>query len=400
MTDFLLELYSEEIPAGMQARGVSDLARLIRELLAECGIDAAETSTYVAPQRMAVIVAGLPTRTPDRHEQKKGPRVDAPEKAIQGFLRANDLASTDDLQVQDDPKGAYYLLNIDAPGQDTASALAAGLPDIIRNFPWPKSMRWGTGALRWVRPLRGLTCCFGDDVIDFEVDGLRTGQTVRGHRFMAPETSAPVSAENYVETLMQAKVMVDASARAQAIESAARQLAEEKDCMLVDDPALVNETAGLVECPEPLLGRIDDAFMDVPDEVLTSVMRTHQKYFALKNSKINKLAPYFITIANIETADQGAAIIAGNERVLRARLSDARSPAACLRKNRVSCAARHGGGKNCAAGKTGRRTRQYAGCRRCICGHGGTPVQGGSGVGHGLRISRIAGHYGWLLRRQ
>ncbi|GIR46026.1 MAG: glycine--tRNA ligase beta subunit [Hyphomicrobiales bacterium] len=324
MTDFLLELYSEEIPAGMQARGVSDLARLIRELLAECGIDAAETSTYVAPQRMAVIIAGLPARTPDRHEQKKGPRVDAPEKAIQGFLRANDLASTDDLQVQDDPKGAYYLLNIDAPGQDTALVLAAGLPDIIRNFPWPKSMRWGAGALRWVRPLRGLTCCFGDDVIDFEVDGLRTGKTVRGHRFMAPETSAPVSAENYVETLMQAKVMVDASARAQAIEDAARQLAEEKDCMLVDDPALVNETAGLVEWPVPLPGRIDEAFMDVPDEVLTSVMRTHQKYFALKNSKTNKLAPYFITIANIETADQGAAIIAGNERVLRARLSDGR----------------------------------------------------------------------------
>ena len=324
MTDLLLELYSEEIPAGMQARGVSDLARLVRELLAECGIDAVETSTYVAPQRMAVIIAGLPGRTPDRHEQKKGPRVDAPEKAIQGFLRANDLASTDDLQVQDDPKGAYYLLNIDAPGQDTASALAAGLPDIIRNFPWPKSMRWGTGALRWVRPLRGLTCCFGDDVIDFEVDGLRTGQTVRGHRFMAPETSAPVSAENYVETLMQAKVMVDASTRAQTIESAARRLAEEKDCRLVDDPALVTETAGLVEWPVPLLGRIDDAFMDVPDEVLTSVMRTHQKYFALKNPKTNKLAPYFITIANIETADQGAAIIAGNERVLRARLSDGR----------------------------------------------------------------------------
>ncbi|MEC8098642.1 MAG: glycine--tRNA ligase subunit beta, partial [Pseudomonadota bacterium] len=324
MTDFLLELYSEEIPAGMQARGVSDLARLIRELLADSGIDAAETSTYVAPQRMAVIIAGLPARTPDRYEQKKGPRVDAPEKAIQGFLRANDLASTDSLQVQDDPKGAYYLLNIDAPGQDTALLLAAGLPDIIRNFPWPKSMRWGAGALRWVRPLRGLTCCFGDDVIDFEVDGLRTGKTVRGHRFMAPETSAPVSAENYVETLMQAKVMVDASARAQAIESAARQLAEEKDCMLVDDPALVKETAGLVEWPVPLRGRIDEAFMDVPDEVLTSVMRTHQKYFALKNSKTNKLAPYFITIANIETADQGAAIIAGNERVLRARLSDGR----------------------------------------------------------------------------
>ncbi|MEC7594505.1 MAG: glycine--tRNA ligase subunit beta, partial [Pseudomonadota bacterium] len=156
------------------------------------------------------------------------------------------------------------------------------------------------------------------------VDGLRTGNTVRGHRFMAPETSAPVSAENYVETLMQAKVMVDASSRAQVIEDAACQLAEEKDCLLVDDPELVNETAGLVEWPVPLRGRIDEAFMDVPDEVLTSVMRTHQKYFALKNSKTNKLAPYFITIANIETADLGATIIAGNERVLRARLSDGR----------------------------------------------------------------------------
>ncbi len=324
MTDFLLELYSEEIPAGMQARGVSDLARLIKELLAECGVDAVETSTFVAPQRMAVIIAGLPARTPNRHEQKKGPRVDAPEKAVQGFLRANDLASTDDLQVQDDPKGAYYLLDINAPGQDTAAVLAAGLPDIIRNFPWPKSMRWGAGSLRWVRPLRGLTCCFGDDVIDFEVDGLRAGNTVRGHRFMASKFCAPVSAANYVETLMQAKVMVEASARGQTIESAARGLAEEKHCALVDDPALANETVGLVEWPVPLLGCIDDAYMDVPDEVLTSVMRTHQKYFALRNPDTNQLAPYFITIANIETSDQGAAIIAGNERVLRARLSDSR----------------------------------------------------------------------------
>jgi glycyl-tRNA synthetase beta chain len=324
MTDFLLELYSEEIPAGMQARGADDLARLVTALLADCGVAAAETRTYVAPQRMAVIITGLPARTPDRHEQKKGPRIDAPEKAIQGFLRANDLATTDDLQVQDDPKGAYYLLDINAPGQDTPAVLAAGLPDIIRNFPWPKSMRWGAGQLRWVRPLRAITCCFGDDVIDFEVDGLRAGQTVRGHRFMAPEFCAPVNAATYVDTLAQAKVMVDAAARAQAIEDAARLLAAQHDYALVDDPALVNETAGLVEWPVPLLGRIDDAFMDVPDEVLTSVMRTHQKYFALKNPKTDKLAPYFITIANIETADQGAAIIAGNERVLRARLSDGR----------------------------------------------------------------------------
>ena len=328
MTDFLLELYSEEIPAGMQARGASDLARLVEKLLSEAGVDMAaaqaSTRTYVAPQRMALIIDNLPARTPDRHEQKKGPRVDAPEKAVAGFLRANDLASTGALRVQDDPKGAFYMLDIDAPGQDITTVLATGLPDIIRSFPWPKSMRWGSGQLRWVRPLRGIVCVYGDAVIDFDVDGLRTGHATMGHRFMAPASLENMTATSYVDTLEKAFVLVDPTRRADMIETRAQALAQDLDCALVADAGLVSETAGLVEWPVPLLGRIDDAFMDVPDEVLTSVMRTHQKYFALNDPATGKLAPYFITIANIETADNGAQIIAGNERVLRARLSDGR----------------------------------------------------------------------------
>ncbi len=323
MADLLIELYSEEIPAGMQAGAAAQLARKIGEFLQGFDVTAEAVVTYVAPQRVALLASGLPQNLPDRKEQKKGPRVDAPEKAIEGFLRANDLDSTDSLNVQEDKKGAFYILDIDEPGGPLADALAQFMPSLIEGFQWPKSMRWGSGSLRWVRPLRSVLCLFDGAIVPFEVGGLSSGNVTYGHRFMAPAEIEISDPHDYVGALERAFVLVDAPVREAMIAESATALASSVDCQLVDDAGLMSETAGLVEWPEPLLGKIDDAFMDVPEEVLVSVMRTHQKYFALRQ-KDGKLAPYFITISNMLTDDKGAAIIAGNERVLRARLSDGR----------------------------------------------------------------------------
>ena len=323
MADFLLELYSEEIPAGMQAGAAAQLEHHIKSFLDGFGVSAESLQAHVAPQRIALLADGLPSQLPDRKEEKKGPRVDAPEKAIEGFLRANGLDNTDTLSVRDDKKGAFYVLEIDEPGRPLAEALGEFLPHMIEGFQWPKSMRWGDKSLRWVRPLRGILCVFDGAIVPFEVDGIKSGDTTYGHRFMAPPPLTITKPGGYLGTLEAAKVLADAAIREAVVAEGAAQLAMRVDCDLVDDPGLIRETAGLVEWPVPLLGRIDDAFMDVPEEVLISVMRTHQKYFALRD-KTGKLAPYFITISNMLTEDKGAAIIAGNERVLRARLSDGR----------------------------------------------------------------------------
>ena len=323
MADLLLELYSEEIPAGMQAGAADQLARHIKGFLDGFGVSAESLQTHVAPQRIALLADGLPAQLPDRKEEKKGPRVDAPEKAIEGFLRANGLNNTDALSTRDDKKGAFYVLEIEEPGRPLADALAEFLPQMIEGFQWPKSMRWGDKSLRWVRPLRGILCVFDGAVVPFDVDGIASGNTTYGHRFMAPAPLTITKAADYLGTLEAAYVLADAAIREAIIAETATQLAARVDCELVEDTGLIRETAGLVEWPTPLLGKIDDAFMDVPEEVLISVMRTHQKYFALRDKK-GKLAPYFITISNMLTEDKGAAIIAGNERVLRARLSDGR----------------------------------------------------------------------------
>ena len=323
MADLLIELYSEEIPAGMQADAAAQLQRHIAGFLAECDVTAKNLAAHVAPQRIALLGEDLPTDLPARKEERKGPRVDAPEKAIEGFLRANGLDTVEALSVRDDKKGAFYVLEINEPARPLANALAAFMPAMIAGFQWPKSMRWGDKDLRWVRPLRAILCVFDGAIVPFEIDGLKSGDTTFGHRFMAPDALRISHAKDYLATLEKAHVLVDVSARQTMIERGALALAKEAGCSLVEDAALIQETAGLVEWPVPLLGRIDDTFMDVPEEVLISVMRTHQKYFALRD-KGGKLAPYFITISNMVTADEGAAIIAGNERVLRARLSDAR----------------------------------------------------------------------------
>ena len=323
MSDFILELYSEEIPAGMQAPAAADLEKQIGAFFASFGVAAENLRSYVAPQRLTVMADGLPSQLPDRKDEKKGPRVDAPEQAIAGFLRANNLDSVDVLSVQEHPKGAFYVLHIDEKGLPVAEALAAFLPEMISGFSWPKSMRWGAGTLRWVRPLRAILCCFDGEIVPFEVAGLVSGDTTYGHRFMAPEALQIRHAADYVGALEHKFVLADSMVRQAMVQESASQLAEDAGCTLVDDPALVRETAGLVEWPVPLLGKIDEEFMDVPEEVLISVMRTHQKYFALRQAD-GGLAPYFITISNMKTDDAGAAIIAGNERVLRARLSDGR----------------------------------------------------------------------------
>ena len=323
MADFLLELYSEEIPAGMQAGAAAQLERHIKTFLDGFGVTAEYVQAHVAPQRIALLADGLPAQLPDRKEEKKGPRVDAPEKAIEGFLRANGLDGTDALSVRDDKKGAFYVLEIDEPGRPLAAALGDYLPQMIEGFQWPKSMRWGDKSLRWVRPLRGILCVFDGAVIPFEVDGIKSGDMTFGHRFMAPASLTITKPAEYLGALETAFVLADAAIREAMVAEGAAQLAFEVGCELVEDAGLIRETAGRVVWPVPLLGKIDDAFMDVPEEVLISVMRTHQKYFALRD-KNGKLAPYFITISNMATEDKGAAIVAGNERVLRARLSDGR----------------------------------------------------------------------------
>jgi len=323
MADLLIELYSEEIPAGMQAAAAEQLSRKIDEFLKGFGVTADSLTAHVAPQRVALLATGLPQNLPDRKEQRKGPRVDAPEKAIEGFLRANGLDTTDSLSVEKDKKGAFYVLDIDEKGGALAAALSGFMPGLIEGFQWPKSMRWGRGGLRWVRPLRSILCLFDGDIVPFEIGGLTSGNVTYGHRFMTPEAIEITDAHDYVGALEKAHVLVDASVREAMIAEDAARLADSVDCVLAEDSALISETAGLVEWPVPLVGKIDDAFMDVPEEVLISVMRTHQKYFALRQ-KDGTLAPYFITISNMLTDDDGAAIIAGNERVLRARLSDGR----------------------------------------------------------------------------
>ena len=323
MTDLILEFYSEEIPAGMQAPAAADLQKKVADFLKSNGIEDVALETFCAPQRLALLGRNLPVELAEQREEKKGPRVDAPEKAIEGFLKANGLTSTDGLSVREDPKGSFYILEEVIPGRNFSAALEDFVPELVRGFNWPKSMRWGDGALRWVRPLRALLCMFNGKVLSCAVDGIEAGSTTFGHRFMAPDALKIDKADDYLSKLEQAYVIADKAKREAVILEKAEGLATAEDLVLVDDAGLLAEVAGLVEWPVPLMGRIDNAFMDVPEEVLVSVMRTHQKYLALRD-KSGQLAPRFITIANIETADNGAKIIAGNERVLRARLSDAR----------------------------------------------------------------------------
>ena len=323
MTDFLLELLSEEIPARMQDKACKDLQALFEAEIAKAGLKAAAVETYATPRRLALIARGLPAATDPVREETKGPRASAPPQALEGFLRKTGL-SADQLTTRD---GILYAI-VEKPGRATAQVLTDAIPAVIRAFPWPKSMRWGeasreTTSLRWVRPLKGILALLEEDIVPFEVAGVASGAATVGHRFHHPGPITIGSAGDYVEKLRACHVILDPAERRGIIEGSARALAETRGLHVIPDPGLVAENAGLTEWPVPLLGAFDPAFLEVPREVIQLTMRTNQKYFALVDGK-GTLAPNFICTANIAAADGGEAIVAGNRKVLAARLADAR----------------------------------------------------------------------------
>jgi glycyl-tRNA synthetase beta chain len=335
MPDLLLELFSEEIPARMQAKAADDLRRMVTDKLVAEGLVYEGAKAFATPRRLALTVHGIPARQADLKEERKGPRVGGPEAAVAGFLKATGLSSLDQAQIQRDPKkGDFYVALIEKPGRATLDVLAEILPVIIRTFPWPKSMRWGArsarpGALSWVRPLHAITATFGleteePDVVKFAIDGIETGQTTFGHRFMAPQAISVRRFEDYEAKLLEAKVVLDPERRKDTILTDAKQLAFAQGYELFEDIVLLEEVAGLVEWPVVLIGDFDSEFLALPGEIIRSTIRNNQKCFVVRNAQTGLLVPKFILISNIEATDGGKAIIAGNERVIRARLSDAK----------------------------------------------------------------------------
>ncbi len=326
MPDLLIELFSEEIPARMQARASADLRRMVTDGLVEAGLTYAHAQGFATPRRLALTVEGLSAGSPTRREERRGPRTDAPDKAIEGFLRATGL-TRDQLEARDDKKGQIYFATIETPGRPAAQIVAEVLDHAIRHFPWPKSMRWGAGALRWVRPLHSILCILTDEagtqVVPLDVDGITAGDTTRGHRFMAPDAFAVTGFDDYQSKLRRAFVMLDPEARADHIRAEAQSQAFALGLELVEDPALLAEVAGLVEWHVVLVGQIGADFLSLPPEVLQTSMKEHQKFFSLRDPKTGQIVR-FVTVANRETADDGATILAGNQKVLAARLSDAR----------------------------------------------------------------------------
>jgi glycyl-tRNA synthetase beta chain len=334
MPDLLLELFSEEIPARMQAKAADDLRRMVTDRLVAEGLVYEGAKAFATPRRLALTVHGIPARQSDLKQERRGPKVGAPEAAVQGFMKAAGLKSLEEAKIQRDPKGDFYVALIEKPGRATLDVLADILPVIVRTFPWPKSMRWGErsarpGALSWVRPLHSIVATFGletedPDVVKFSVDGIEAGQTTYGHRFMAPQAISVRRFDDYEAKLAAAKVVLDPARRKDIILADAKQLGFAQGFELLEDPALLDEVAGLVEWPVALMGSFDREFLSIPDEVIRATIRNNQKCFVVSDPATKKLADKFILTANIEASDGGKAIIAGNERVIRARLSDAK----------------------------------------------------------------------------
>ncbi|MDA7427060.1 glycine--tRNA ligase subunit beta [Primorskyibacter aestuariivivens] len=326
MPDLLIELFSEEIPARMQARAADDLKKRMTDGLVEAGLTYASAAGFSTPRRLALTVEGLLGESPTVKEERKGPKVGAPDKAIEGFLRGAGVAR-ENLEERETHKGAVYFATITKPGRPAAEIIAEVLEDVIRNFPWPKSMRWGAGSLRWVRPLHSVLCILSDEggaeVVPFEIDGITAGDQTRGHRFMGPDTFSVTSFEDYTAKLKRAHVVLDASERADHIWQDATNMAFAQGLEVVEDRGLLAEVAGLVEWPVVLMGEIGEDFLRLPPEVLQTSMKEHQKFFSVRNPKTGRIEK-FVTVANRETADQGATILAGNQKVLAARLSDAK----------------------------------------------------------------------------
>ncbi len=326
MTDLLIELFSEEIPARMQPRAREDLKKLVTDGLVEAGLTYRSAGAFSTPRRLVLTVEGLDPASKPVREERKGPRADAPPAAIDGFLRSTGL-TRDQLEERDTGKGAILFAVIDKPGRPARDIVAEVLEATIRNFPWPKSMRWGSGNLRWVRPLHSIIALLSDEgggeVVDLNIDGITAGAMTRGHRFMAPDPITVTGFDDYAAKLRRARVMLDPAEREAAIWNEATQRAFAQGLEVVPDPGLLTEVAGLVEWPVVLMGRIDDAFLGLPPEVLQTSMKEHQKFFSVRNPKTGRIEG-FVTVANRETADDGATILAGNQKVLSARLSDAR----------------------------------------------------------------------------
>ncbi len=324
MPELLIELNSEEIPASMQKPAAERLLQQVIKGFRDRGISGEDGAgvCFSTPRRLAVVVKSLPERQPDTSEERRGPSVDAPPKAIEGFLKAVGL-TRDSVAERDTGKGTYLFARIDREGRPTADIIEELLPQIIHGFQWPKSMRWGEGSLRWVRPIRSVLCLFDGQVVEFEVDGIKSGDTTRGHPFLAPSPFTVTGSDDYRQKLLDAKVILGHEDRKDEIVSQGSRL-ETKGLKCDFDAALMDEVAGLVEWPVVLMGAIDEAFMDLPAEVLVTAMQKHQKYFSMTNTRSGAMAPFFVVVSDLETGDGGKQIVKGNERVLRARLSDAK----------------------------------------------------------------------------
>ncbi len=326
MPNLLIELFSEEIPARMQVRAAEDLKKLITDGLVEAGLTYAAAAAFATPRRLALSIEDLTAESRAVREERKGPATNAPEKAIEGFLRSTGL-TIDQLEVRDDKKGQVYFATFEKPGRPAAEIIAEVLDSTIRNFPWPKSMRWGAGPLRWVRPLHSIICLLsdadGNTVVPFEIEGIKAGNTTRGHRFLSQGDIIVNGFEDYEAKLKRAKVILRAEERADSIQSEAANLAFAAGMEVVEDRGLLAEVSGLVEWPVPLMGPIADTFLGLPPEVIQTSMKDHQKFFSVRSPKTGRIEK-FITVANMETVDHGETILKGNLKVLSARLSDAK----------------------------------------------------------------------------
>ncbi|TYC67606.1 glycine--tRNA ligase subunit beta [Stappia sp. BW2] len=330
MPDLLLELFSEEIPARMQRKAAEDLKSLVTNALVDAGLPYEGAKAFATPRRLALHVAGVPAGSAATREERKGPRVGAPEKALEGFLRGAGLTSIDQATIQTDPKkGDFYVAVIEKPGRSAIDVIAEFMPGILRNFPWPITMRWGAATTRWVRPLHSIVATFGPeteepDVVPFEFDGIKAGKTTRGHRFLADEAFDVRRFDDYAPALEKHKVVLDADRRKDIIQNDAKDCALALGLDLVEDPGLLEEVAGLVEWPVVLTGSFDEDFLTIPDECIQLTIKVNQKCFVLKNPATGRLANKFVLVSNIVADDGGKLIVAGNEKVIRARLSDAR----------------------------------------------------------------------------
>ena len=330
MPELLLELFSEEIPARLQRRAAEDLKKAVTGALVDKGLVYESAGAFATPRRLALTVTGLPAASPDTREERKGPKVGAPQQAIEGFLRAAGLSSIDEAKIQSDAKkGDFYVAVVEKKGAPAIEILRDILPATVKSFPWGKPMRWGNGRLEWVRPLRAVTATFGPEgedpeIVPFELDGVASGNATFGHRFMAPGAIKVRRFDDYVQALEKAKVVLDIDRRKEIIRADAEQLAFAQGLELIADEGLLEEVAGLVEWPVVMMGSFDAAFLSVPEEAIIATIRANQKCFCLRDSGTGKLASKFILTANLVAEDDGKTIVAGNERVIRARLSDAK----------------------------------------------------------------------------